>query len=56
MPESNCKIYCDLKNMQVSMQSYSLITEWLFYRFWKIPRKEIAVESFLVQLQALQFY
>ena len=41
------------KNMQVSMQiwtnyrsSCSRVTEWLFRKFWKFPKKATAVESY----------
>ena len=36
------------ENMQACMQMYSnlQVTEWLFYRFWEIPRQETSVESY----------
>ena len=41
------KIYKYLcKYRLITETSWSQVTEWLFYRFWKIPRKATAVEFY----------
>ena len=54
IPESNLKIYCDFNGNKLEKYasiyadyktSCSQVTEWLFYRFWKIARKATVVES-----------